>query len=343
MTLNKLLGGISIYKEEAIIKVLSRVMIEHPDIDQNRLRTTLELILNDYDLKPVERALTVSANIRDRLILYIASKKLDGLSILTLKGYAQHLKRFSIFMPKNVEDITAMDIRLYLSEFSRGRDIKTSTIQTEISILRSFFSWLENQDYVLKSPMRKINQVKSEKRIVKSLTVEEFESLREACLSLRERALVETFYATGSRLSEISGMNKDDINWQNMSAQVIGKGNKERIVYFSYKAFYHLKKYLNNRTDNCESLFVTERKPYTRLGNRSIQRSFKIIAARTNLKKNIHPHIMRHTFATLALDNGANLADIQALLGHEDPATTQIYATVTEQRKQEAYRKHHAQ
>lgn len=331
------------YKEEAIIKILTKVIEDQPNIDHENLRNTLEIVLNDYEVKAAERALTVMANIRERVLIYLASKKLDGLSMLTLKGYAQHLKRFAMFMPKNVEDITAMDIRMYLAEYSRGKDLKTATLQTEISILRSFFSWLENQDYVVKSPMRKINQIKSEKRIVKSLTVEEFESLREGCETLRERALVETFYATGSRLSEISGMNKDDINWQNMSARVIGKGNIERIVYFSYKAFYHLKKYLNSRTDNCEALFVTERQPHTRLGNRAIQRSFKLVAARTSLKKNIHPHIMRHTFATLALDHGANLADVQALLGHKDPATTQIYATVTEQRKQEAYKKHHAQ
>jgi integrase/recombinase XerD len=331
------------HKEEVIIKILTKVMVDQPTIDQGNLRNTLELILNDYEVTTAERALTVMANMRERVLIYLASKKLDGLSMLTLKGYAQHLKRFAMFMPKNVEDITAMDIRLYLAEFSRGKDLKASTIQTEISILRSFFGWLENQDYVIKSPMRKINQMKQEKRIVKALSVEEFETLREACKTPRERALVETFYATGSRLSEISGMSKDDIDWQNMTARVIGKGNKERIVCFSYKAFYHLKKYLLSRTDDCEALFVTERKPYTRLGNRAIQRSFKQIAARTSIKKNIHPHIMRHTFATLALDNGANLADVQALLGHEDPATTQIYATVTEQRKQEAYRKHHAQ
>jgi integrase/recombinase XerD len=331
------------YKDEAIIKIVSKVMMEQPGIDQNNLRTTLELVLNDYELKPMETALTVMSNIRDRVLIYLASKKLDGLSMLTLKGYAQHLKRFAMFMQKNVEDITAMDIRLFLAEYSKSKTLKNSTIQTEISILRSFFTWLENQDYINKSPMRKINQIKAEKRIVKSLNVEEFELLREGCKTLRERALVETFYATGSRLSEISGMSKDDINWQNMTAKVIGKGNKERIVCFSYKAFYHLKKYLMSRTDDCEALFVTERKPYTRLGNRAIQRSFKIIAVRTGIKKNIHPHIMRHTFATLALENGANLADVQALLGHEDPATTQIYATVSEQRKQEAYKKHHAQ
>lgn len=167
------------YKEEAIIKILSKVMIDQPNIDQGNLRNTLELVLNDYDMKPVETALVVAGNIRDRVVLYIASKKLDGLSMLTLKGYAQHLKRFALFLPKNVEDITAMDIRLYLAEYSKAKNPKTATIQTEISILRSFFSWLENQDYILKSPMRKINQVKQEKRIVKSLTIEEFESLRE--------------------------------------------------------------------------------------------------------------------------------------------------------------------
>jgi integrase/recombinase XerD len=115
------------YKEEAIIKILSKVILDQPEIDQDNLRSTLELILNEYDMKPVEKALTVAANIRDRLVLYIASKKLDGLSMLTLKGYAQHLKRFAMFMPKNVEDITAMDIRLYLSEYSKGKELNSNT------------------------------------------------------------------------------------------------------------------------------------------------------------------------------------------------------------------------
>lgn len=316
--------------------------MDQPDIDQTNLRSILEEELYNYDLQTKETAIVPISNMRDRILIYLASKKLDGLSELTLKGYAQHLKRFSECIYKNIEDIDAMDIRMYLAAYSK-KGVKNSTIATEISILKSFFKWLEDEDYIVKSPMRKIKQTKKEKRIVKALTIEELEMLREGCKTLRERALIEVFYATGGRLSEVVGLNKDDIDWQAMCTTVFGKGSKERIVYFSYKALYHLKKYLLSRLDDNEALFVTERKPHKRLGNRAVQREVKIIAKRTAITKNVHPHVLRHTFATLTLENGANLADVQALLGHTDPATTQIYAQTSEHRKQEAYKRHHAQ
>lgn len=253
-----------------------------------------------------------------------------------------HLRKFAGFMQKNVADINTMDIRMYLAAYGKT-GVKASTIRTEIARLKSFFTWLENEDYINKSPLRKIKPPKKEKRIVKALTIEELEQLREACVGIRERALMETFYATGCRLAEVVGLNRDDIDWQAMSARVIGKGNKERIVLFSHKAFSHLRKYLMSRQDDDPALFVTERKPYHRLGNRAIQREVKKIAARTSITKNIHPHVLRHTFATLKLENGARLSDIQALLGHSDPSTTQIYAQTSEQSMQEAYRKYHAQ
>ena len=155
--------------------------------------------------------------------------------------------------------------------------------------------------------------------------------------------MLEVYYATGCRLSEVQKMDRDDIDYQGMSAKVIGKGKKERVVYFSHKAIYHLKKYLMRRVDQEPALFITERQPYRRLSPRGIQREVRIIADRSGIKKRIHPHVLRHTFATDLLNNGADLASVQALLGHEDPATTQIYAVVTDERKRQAHKQYHAQ
>lgn len=164
--------------------------------------------------------------------------------------------------------------------------------------------------------------------------------LREACKTPRERAMIEVFYATGCRLSEIQQLDRRDIDWQAKSAKVIGKGNKEREVYFSWKAAYHLKKYLNSRNDIVPALFITERKPYRRLSKRGFQREIKLIALRAGIQKNVHPHVYRHTFATLTLNNGADLSTVQSLLGHSNPGTTQIYAQLSSGRKREQYQRY---
>jgi integrase/recombinase XerD len=147
-------------------------------------------------------------------------------------------------------------------------------------------------------------------------------------------------YATGCRLAEVQQLNKNDINLQNMSTNVIGKGNKEREVYLSFKALYHLKKYLKSRTDDCEALMVTERKPYRRLSKRGIQREIAAIAKMAGLEKKVSPHVLRHTFATLTLNNGAELVAVQELLGHSSPETTLRYARITEERKHEQHKKY---
>ncbi len=150
----------------------------------------------------------------------------------------------------------------------------------------------------------------------------------------------EVFYATGGRLSEVQGLDKKDVDWQDSSARVVGKGDKERDVYLSIRAEYHLKKYLESRSDDCPALFITERRPYRRLSKRGIQREIKSIAIRAGIGDKVHPHVLRHTFATLTLNNGAELAVLQQLLGHNSPVTTQVYAQVTDERKKQAHKKY---
>ncbi|MNY12560.1 Tyrosine recombinase XerD [compost metagenome] len=267
----------------------------------------------------------------------MAGKKLEGLSKVTLGGYKTHLRIFSEHIKKKVEDITTADIRVYLSRYNEQ---KTTTISTKLSVLKSFFGWLTAEDVLPKDPTARIKPPKKEKRLPKALSIEELEMLREACVNARQRTLIEVLYATGCRLSEVYAIDRKDIDYNTQSCRVIGKGNKEREVYFSFKAMFHLKKYLLGRADVEPALIITERQPYRRLSKRGIQREMGIIAKAAGLDKKVSPHTLRHTFATLTLNNGADLVAVQELLGHENPATTQIYASITAERKREQHRKH---
>lgn len=232
---------------------------------------------------------------------------------------------------------------MFLAILAKNFKLKNTSIETEKSILKSFFGWLEQEDYITKSPAKKLKPTKIDKKLRGSLTIEEVEILKESCKTLRERALVEFFYCTGCRLDEAYKLNRNDIDWQNMCVKVLGKGSKERIVPITAKAKIHIQKYLLSRTDDCEALFITERKPIHRMGHRAIQREIKKIGIRAGIKKNIYPHLIRHTTATIMLNNGAELAAVQNLLGHTDPGTTQVYLDVSNQYVQEQYRKHFVQ
>lgn len=327
-------------KEEAVIRIVGKLdLIYSAVMDQQEVRRIVEEVLYDYDLFPVQRALVVQNNMNDRILLYLASKKIDGLSQNTLENYSRHLNKFAMSMRKNVEDITTMDVRMYLSAYAKT-GVKNSTIGTETDILRAFFKWLEDEEYINKSPLRKIKPIKVEKRLRKALTNEEMEILREGCKTYRERAMLEFFYSTGCRLEEVEQLNKSDIDWQQLQLRVIGKGNKKRVVYINAKAKVHLQKYLMTRLDDCEALFITERSPISRLGRRSIERDFKKIGKASGLKKNVYPHLIRHTMATHLLNSGADLVTVQALLGHEDASTTQIYAQISNINIEHEYRKY---
>lgn len=307
------------------------------EINVLELRTRFSNVLSLYEIKPIGSAPQFQSDLEDKIALFLASKQLEGLSKVTLDGYKIELRLFAKHIQKPIEQITTADIRAYLGQFPH---LKLSSLTKRLSVLKSFFGWLNSEEIIQRDPTRKIKPPKTEKALPKALTIEELEMLREACQTSRERALIEIFYATGCRLSEIYQLNRQDINWQTQSARVIGKGTKEREVFFSFRALFHLRKYLASRNDDCPALFITERKPYRRLSRRAIQREIKLIAQRAGIKKNVHPHTMRHTFATLTLNNGADLATIQALLGHANPATTQIYAQVSDERKREQYKSH---
>lgn len=265
---------------------------------------------------------------------FLIAKKTEGLSNETLRKYKNVLLDFGTGIQKQVATVTAIDIRRWLNTNS---EIKLSTVRYYISVLRSFFNYLNNEDIIFVDPTRKIKMPKLPQRIPKALSLDELEILREGCKTLREQAILETYYATGGRLNEIRNINVSDINWEEKTILVIGKGGKERPLFINSRAGYILKKYLASRTDDAEALFITEKGPVRRLSKRSIQLIFQKVSSRVSLTKKVHPHIMRHSMATTMVDHGANLEDVQNILGHSSPNTTQIYAQVNIKRRKDAY------
>lgn len=326
-------------KEDVIIRILSKAVDLLTQEGAVQLREILEDELYNYDLQPVENSIVPYEGIPEKLILFITTKKLEGLSPKTLKSYSLHLTRFSKIVKKRYEDIDVMDIRRYLAQYSQT-GVKNSTLNTEMTILRSFFSWLENEDYIIKSPLRKVKPTKKEKRIRKALSQEEMEVLRMACKSKRDKAMVEFFYSTGCRLDEVYKLNKQDIDWNRSQCNVIGKGNKERTVFLNARAKVHLWKYIESRKDKNEALFVGSRLPFERLGHRGYQKIFNELGERAGITKSVHPHLLRHTTATTAVNNGASIQSVQRMLGHTDPATTQIYADLNTEEIQLNHKKY---
>lgn len=321
---------------EQLITEITKYIMELVPVNVEKTKNSLSKIIADFHIQKVEAEET-HPDLFEKIAMFKSAKKLEGLSDKTLKGYELELTIFAKEVKKRVEDIITADIRSFLSSKT---NLKMSTIGNKLSILKSFFGWLAGEELIQRDPTAKLATPKVEKRLPKALTVPELEMLREACVTVRQRALIEVMYATGCRLGEVIGLNKDQINQQTMSTRVIGKGDKEREVYLSYKALYQLNKYLNSRNDDCKALIVTERKPHSRLKDRGIQKEVAIIAKNAGLEKKVSPHVLRHTFATLTLNNGAELVAVQELLGHTSPETTLRYARITEERKREQHKKY---
>jgi len=325
-------------REEIIIKVLDRAS---GFLDMETVRK-LQLIMQEEmqhcTITAECTALALRHNLPSRVGLYLAARRIDGMSPKTIKNYFLILNRFSTIVCKDVDVITDIDIRMYLAHYSQT-GIQNSTLSTVVTTLKSFFSWMTGQDYILKNPMWNIKSTKVKKSLRKALTDEELELLRYACKTEREKAIIEFFYSTGCRLDEVHKLNRDDINWINKSCVVIGKGSKEREVYISARAILFLKNYLQTRTDSNSGLFVASKLPHNRLSGKSFEDIIKELGVRAGISKNIHPHILRHTMATNLLKNGASLVAVQRLLGHESPVTTQIYAQMDKEDIQMIHRK----
>ena len=270
----------------------------------------------------------MKCNLQKRIASFLAAKKIDGLSPKTLKSYRDNLNAFARRVDKHVSSINADDIREYIGYLS-DRGLADSTLQLHVNILRSFFAWMNLEDIIKKNPMLKIKSLKVDKlRARRPLTAEQLERLRDECQTYKEKALVEFMVSSGCRLSEVIGIQVDQVNWHERSVVVLGKGNKERTVYFSVRAKVMLQAYLEQRRGG-EALFASSRAPYGPMQDRAVQKILKSLGERAAIPRRVHPHILRHTFASNAINAGMDITIIQQLLGHADPKTTLIYAELS--------------
>ena len=292
-------------------------------------------IMREYDVQTAQ--VYDRSNLPRRVEAFLAAKRIDGCRPKTIKGYRERLKMFMTQCSKPVQQITTDDLREYLAYLVDERHLMDNSVQAHINTLRSFFSWLVDEDNIHKSPMRKIKSLKIDKlRSRHPLTAEQLELGRDGCRGYKEKALVEFLVSSGCRVSEVAGLRVDDIDWRDRKCKVIGKGNKERTVYFSVRAKLMLQLYIAERRGG-EALFASSRAPYEPLTDRGIEKMISKLGKRIGMERPLYPHLMRHTFASHALNCGMELTIIQHLLGHSDPKTTLIYAEIDPIRVQYEY------
>jgi site-specific recombinase XerD len=240
---------------------------------------------------------------------------------------------------KSVRHIQTEDLRTYLTEYQSKNQSSRVTIDNIRRILSSFFSWLEDEDYIIKSPVRRIHKVKTTSSIKETYSDEDLEKMRDNCEELRDLAMIDMLASTGMRVGEMVLLNREDIDFAERECIVFGKGDKERIVYFDARAKLHLQEYLDSRTDDNPALFVTLRSPHERIKIGGIEHRLREIGKRLDITK-VHPHKFRRTLATMAIDKGMPIEQLQQLLGHKRIDTTLQYAMVKQSNVKAAHKKY---
>ena len=326
-------------------KILNNVLKEmspYLDINQcNKLNDILNYVFKDIEVVKIDKNSTYTNSLDNSVVLdkFLSSKEIEGCSRKTLKYYKSTIEYVFNSVNKKVENITTEDIRTYLSYHKKKRGSSKTTIDNIRRILSSFFSWLEDEDYIIKNPVRRIHKVKRGRTVKEVLTDEKLEILRDTCIEIRDLSLIELLISTGMRVGELVNLNTIDINFEERSCVVFGKGESEREVYFDARTKIHLKKYLKQRKDKNPALFVSLKKPYKRLGINGVETRLKKLGLDANIT-NVHPHKFRRTMATKAIDKGMPIEQVQKLLGHVQIDTTMQYAMVNQNNVKISHRKY---
>ena len=303
----------------------------------------LDKVSTEFEIKRRETALIPYGEELPEIVkVYVVCKKIEGLADTTLETYTRVLGIFFRTVRKSVEMVTQNDIRLYLYQYQKQRGCSNRSLDKYRGYLSSFFAWATDEGYIPRNPMKTITAIKYEKKPRINLTQLELEYLRSGCQTIRDHAIVEFLYSTGCRVSELAIVKKSDIDWNTRSVHLFGKGQKHRSSYLNAKAEVSLLTYLQSRNDDCEYLFVTERKEYRQLSTAAIEKVIRKIAGRTSFKidKPVTPHVIRHTTATSALLSGMPIEEISKLLGHEKVDTTMIYAHTSSESIKASHQKH---
>lgn len=272
------------------------------------------------------------------LAMFLNAKKIEGCSERTLSYYKTTVEKLLDGITDPIRKVTTDDIREYLANYQGLNDCSKTTIDNIRRNISSFFTWLEEEDYIIKSPMRRIHKIKTTKTVKEVISDEEIEKMRDKCKNLRDLAIIDLLYSTGIRIGELVRLNIDDIDFEERECIVFGKGDKERRVYFDAKTKIHLMGYINSRSDANPALFVTLDAPYDRLQISGVEIRLRHLGRELGINK-IHPHKFRRTMATRAIDKGMPIEQVQKLLGHSQIDTTMHYAIVNQTNVKVAHRK----
>ena len=324
-------------KQNLIADVVQRMLPYLNNAQTEKLQEVLQHTLFGYEVTKVEND---TENLEQDLVeLFLSAKRIEGCSEKTLKYYNATIQAMLTCVGKGVRHIVTDDVRSYLTEYQEKNQSSKVTIDNIRRILSSFFSWLEDEDYILKSPVRRIHKVKTGTNIKETYTDEALELMRDSCTELRDLAIIDMLASTGMRVGEMVLLNRADINFNERECVVFGKGDKERIVYFDARTKIHLQNYLNSRRDENPALFVSLQKPHKRLQISGIEVRLREYGKRLGLSK-VHPHKFRRTLATMAIDKGMPIEQLQQLLGHRRIDTTLQYAMVKQSNVKIAHRKY---
>lgn len=272
------------------------------------------------------------------LNMFLSSKRVEGCSEKTLRYYETSIRRLFSALDIHVTHMQTDDLRTYLSEYQQQSQCSKSNIDNIRRILSSFFTWLEDENYILKSPVRRIHKIRSSKTVKETYTDEALETMRDQCGCLRDLAMIDLLASTGMRVGELVHLNRDDIDFENRECVVFGKGSKERPVYFDARTKIHLKNYLDGRTDDNPALFVSLLNPHKRLEISGVEMRLRDLGRKLGIAK-VHPHKFRRTLATRAIDKGMPIEQVQRLLGHAKIDTTMQYAMVNQNNVKISHRK----
>jgi len=317
--------------KEKFIQEITSAMTETLTVDQiMQLNGVLLQTLSRYTLVDDGEQVEKDMLSNNRLLeMFLAAKLVEGCSSKTIKYYETSIKQLFRYMPKAIKDYTTDDLRAYLAVFQKRRKSSKITIDNIRRIFSSFFSWLEDEDFILKSPVRRIHKVKTGKQVKETISDEQLEILRDNCKNIRDLAIIDVLSSTGIRVGELVKLNRTDINFQERECLVFGKGNKERIVYFNARTKIHLQQYLKTRKDKNQALFVSLDKNHERLQISGVELRIRELGRSLKMPR-IHPHKFRRTLATTAIDKGMPVEQVQTLLGHVKIDTTMHYAMVNQ-------------
>ena len=323
---------------EILMNEIEQAMIPALNNEQlSQLRKVMEFTFRNICVTEKEQT---EQQVDDRIVeKFLAAKRVEGCSDKSIHYYHSTLNNALRKVGKDVKHITTDDLRAYLDEYQQTSGASRVTVDNIRRILSSFFSWLEDESYIIKSPVRRIHKVKTGKTVKETYTDEALERMRDYCDTARDLAIIDSLASTGMRVGELVKLNRSDIDFQNRECVVTGKGNKQRKVYFDARTKIHLQRYLSERTDDNPALFVTLNKPYSRLQIKGVEVRLQRLGRKLGLIR-VHPHKFRRTLATMAIDKGMPIEQVQQLLGHESVDTTLQYAMVNQNNVKVSHRRY---